>query len=43
MAMAKFDTSTIENYDSMTPEEKLAALENYEYDDHSDAVEQARN
>lgn len=42
MAMAKFDTSTIENYDSMTPEEKLAALENYEYDDHSDAVEQAR-
>lgn len=31
--MAKIDTSTIENYEAMTPEEKLAALESYEYEE----------
>ena len=30
--MAKIDISTIEGYESMTPEEKLAALEGYELD-----------
>lgn len=36
--MAKIDVGTIEGYDTMTAEEKLAALENYEYDDHSEAL-----
>lgn len=31
--MAKIDTSKIDGYDGMTAEEKLAALESYEYDD----------
>ena len=31
--MAKIDTSKIENYDGMSAEEKLAALENFELDD----------
>ncbi|RGJ47421.1 hypothetical protein DXD59_00555 [Olsenella sp. TM06-36] len=33
--MAKIDTSAIEGYESMSAEEKLAALEGYEYDDNS--------
>jgi hypothetical protein len=33
--MAKIDVSTIDGYADMTAEEKLAALENYEYNDHS--------
>ena len=33
--MAKIDVSTIDGYVDMTAEEKLAALENYEYNDHS--------
>ncbi len=34
--MPKIDTSTIEGYENMTAEEKLAALEGFEYEDHSD-------
>lgn len=33
--MAKIDVTTIEGYADMSAEEKLAALESYEYDDHS--------
>jgi len=33
--MAKIDVSTIDGYADMTAEEKLAALESFEYDDHS--------
>jgi DNA repair exonuclease SbcCD ATPase subunit len=33
--MAKIDVTGIEGYADMTAEEKLAALEAYEYDDHS--------
>lgn len=36
--MAKIDVGGIDGYDTMTVEEKLAALEAFEYDDHSDAV-----
>lgn len=38
----KIDTSTIENYDSMSAEEKLAALESFEYDDNSAKLEQTK-
>lgn len=34
--MAKIDVSSIEGYSDMSAEEKLAALESYEYDDHSE-------
>ena len=33
--MAKIDVGGIDGYDTMTVEEKLAALESFEYDDHS--------
>ena len=33
--MAKIDVSSIEGYETMTADEKLAALENFEYEDHS--------
>lgn len=33
--MAKIDVTLIEGYETMSAEEKLAALESYEYDDHS--------
>lgn len=33
--MAKIDVGSIEGYADMSAEEKLAALESYEYDDHS--------
>jgi hypothetical protein len=33
--MAKIDVTTIEGYEEMTAEEKLAALESFEYDDGS--------
>lgn len=33
--MAKIDASKIEGYETMSVEEKLAALENYEYEDNS--------
>ena len=36
--MAKIDVGGIDGYDTMTVEEKLAALESFEYDDHADAV-----
>lgn len=41
--MAKIDTSKIEGYDQMTAEEKLAALEAFEYEDHSSEVEKYKN
>lgn len=41
--MAKIDTSAIENYASMTAEEKLAALEAYEFEDNSALVEKQKN
>lgn len=34
--MAKIDTTKIEGYDEMSPEQKLAALEAFEYDDHTE-------
>ena len=34
----KIDVAQITDYDSLSMEEKVAALENFEYDDHSDAV-----
>lgn len=36
--MAKIDTTLISGYEDMTAEEKLAALENYEYDDKADEI-----
>ena len=36
--MAKIDVSVIDGYETMTAEEKLAALEAFEYDDHSEAL-----
>lgn len=41
--MAKIDTTKIEGYESMTPEEKLQALEGYEYDDHSEELERMKS
>ncbi len=37
--MPKIDTSGIKGYDKMTPEEKLAALEAYEYEDNAGELE----
>lgn len=34
----KIDVAQITDYDSLSLEEKVAALENFEYDDHADAV-----
>ena len=34
----KIDTTTIEGYESMTAEEKLAALEGFEYEDGTDEI-----
>ena len=36
--MAKINVSDIEGYAEMTAEEKVAALENYEYEDNAQAV-----
>lgn len=36
--MAKIDTTKIEGYDKMTPEEKLKALEAFEYEDNSESL-----
>lgn len=33
--MAKIDVGTIDGYETMTAEEKLSALENFEYEDHT--------
>lgn len=39
----KINTATIDGYDTMTTEQKLAALEAFEYDDHSADVERYKN
>lgn len=41
--MAKIDITKIEGYDKMTPEEKLAALEAFEYEDNSSELEKYKN
>ena len=41
--MAKIDTSKIEGYAEMTPEQKLAALEGFEYEDNSAELETQQN
>lgn len=41
--MAKIDINTIEGYKDMTPDEKVAALEAFEYDDLSSEVERYKN
>ena len=41
--MAKIDTSKIEGYDKMTPEQKLAALESFEYEDNAAEMERLKN
>lgn len=41
--MAKIDITKIEGYGKMTPEEKLAALEAFEYDDNSTELERYKN
>jgi hypothetical protein len=41
--MAKIDTSKIEGYAEMTPEQKIAALEAVEYDDKSSELERYKN
>lgn len=41
--MAKIDITKIEGYENMTPEEKLAALEAFEYEDNSSEVEKYKN
>lgn len=41
--MAKIDTTKIEGYDTMTPEQKLSALESLEYEDFSAEAEKYKN
>lgn len=41
--MAKIDTSKIEGYENMTPEQKLAALEGFEYEDNAAELEKQKN
>ncbi|MCM1364651.1 MAG: hypothetical protein NC122_05045 [Faecalibacterium sp.] len=41
--MAKIDTSTIDGYSDMTVEEKIAALENFEYEDNLAEVQKYKN
>lgn len=41
--MAKIDITKIEGYSEMTPEQKLAALEAYEYEDNSSEIERYKN
>lgn len=41
--MAKIDITKIEGYDTMTPEQKLAALEAFEYEDGSAEIERYKN
>lgn len=41
--MPKIDTTLIEGYESMNAEEKLAALEAFEYDDYSSEVQRYKN
>lgn len=41
--MAKIDTNLIEGYADMTPEQKLAALEGFEYEDNAVELERQKN
>lgn len=41
--MAKIDITKIEGYENMTPEQKLAALEGFEYEDNSAELERYKN
>lgn len=41
--MAKIDTSKIEGYSTMTPEQKIAALEALEYEDHAAELERYKS
>lgn len=41
--MAKIDTTKIEGYSDMTPEQKIAALEAIEYEDNSTELERYKN
>lgn len=41
--MAKIDVTKIEGYENMTPEEKLAILEGFEFDDNSAELERYKN
>lgn len=41
--MVKIDVSKIEGYADMTPEEKVAILEGYEYEDNSSELERYKN
>ena len=41
--MAKIDVTKIEGYENMTPEEKLAALEAFEYEDNASELERYKN
>lgn len=41
--MPKIDTTLIEGYESMNAEEKLTALEAFEYDDYSSEVQRYKN
>lgn len=41
--MPKIDVTTIEGYDTMSLEQKIAALEAFEYEDHSADVERYKN
>ena len=40
--MARIDTSTIEGYAEMTPEQKISALEGFEYDDNAAEVQRLK-
>ena len=41
--MAKIDFSKIDGYETMTPEEKLAALESFEYEDNAGELERLKS
>lgn len=41
--MAKIDVTKIEGYDKMTPEQKLAALEAFDYEDNASELERYKN
>jgi hypothetical protein len=41
--MAKIDTSTIDGYESMTADEKIKALEEFEYNDNSTELERYKS
>lgn len=41
--MAKIDVTKIEGYDTLTAEEKLKALEEYEYEDNASELERYKN